>query len=270
MRRSHVIALLVFFVATGLVASMSPRRVQSAQAAFLNVLSPFLRTGSSLQMRVAKFTEDLKTLQEIERENAALLVENRTLKATNQLLRDLAEENKRLRHALDYRERSLFDLVPAQIVTRDATTWWHTVKINRGFEDGVDSEMAVLTEEGLVGKTTTVAKNLSVVLLLTDETCKVAANVEGTREQGILSGVRIADTLTPILELRFLSKDANLRPGQRVFSSGAGGVFPSGVLLGTIKNFKSSNLDGRAEVVPAVDLTSIRDVFIVRERKRSE
>lgn len=270
MKLSHIIALVVFLVAVGLVASLSPRRVQSAQAAFLNILSPFLKTGSGLQMQVAKFTEDLKTLQEIERENAQLLIENRNLKATNQLLRDLAEENKRLRRALDYRERSVFNLVPAQIVTRDATTWWNTVKINRGFDDGIDSDMAVLTEEGLVGKTMTVAKNLTVVLLLTDEICKVAASVEGTREQGILSGVRINDTLSPTLELRFLSKEANLRPGQRVFSSGAGGVFPPGILLGTVKSFKSSNLDGRAEVIPAVDMTSIRDVFIVRERKEGE
>ncbi len=270
MRRSHIIALVVFLVAAGVVASLSPRRVQSAQATFLNLLSPFLRTGSGLQMRIAKFTEDLQTLQQLEQQNAALLLENRNLKATNLLLRDLAEENKRLRRALDYRERSVFELVPAEIVTRDATTWWSTVKVNRGFQDGIDSEMAVLTEEGLVGKTTTVARNLSVVLLLTDETCKVAASVEGTREQGILSGMRINDTLSPTLELRFLSKEANLKPGQRVFSSGAGGVFPSGVLLGTVKSFQTSNLDGRAEVIPAVDLTSIRDVFIVKARKEGE
>ncbi len=270
MKRSHWIALVIFFLAVGILLSLSPRNAQSLQAAFLGLLSPFLKTGSGLQMQISKFTEDLQTLQEIERQNAELLIENRNLQATNQLLNDLAEENKRLRRALDYRSRSVFNLLPAQIVTRDSTSWWNTVKVNRGFKDGVDSEMAVLTEQGMVGKTTTVAANLSIVLLLSDETCSIAASVEGTREQGIVTGQRVNDSLNPTLMLKFLSKDARLREGQRVFSSGAGGVFPSGVLLGTIKSFEAGNLDGRAEVVPAVDLTSLRDVFVVIERKEGE
>ncbi len=270
MKRSHWISLAVFLLAVGILASLSPRNMQALQAAFLGMVSPFLKTGSGLQMQVTKFTEDLQTLQELEQENSELLVENRNLRATNQLLNDLAEENKRLRRALDYRARSVFNLLPAQIITRDSTTWWNTVKVNRGFKDGVDTEMAVLTDEGMVGKTTTVAANLSIVLLISDETCNIAASVEGTREQGIVTGQRVGDSLNPALILKFLSKDARLREGQRVFSSGAGGVFPSGVLLGTIKSFEAGNLDGRAEVVPAVDLTSLRDVFIVKARKEGQ
>lgn len=267
MRGIHIIALAVFLAAVVGVALLSPRNVQALQGAFFSMMAPFLKTGSSLQLQVEKFTRDLKTLRETEEENASLRIENRNLRATNQLLRDLAEENKRLRQALDYRERSVFDLVPAQIIARDSSTWWNTVKVNRGFRDGIEPEMAVLTERGMVGKTTTVARSVSIILLISDETCQIAASVEGTREQGILSGRRVVDTLSPLLELKFLSKDARLRPGQRVFSSGAGGVFPSGVLLGTVESFESGNLQGRAAVVPAVDLTSLRDVFIVRERK---
>ena len=98
----------------------------------------------------------LKTLEELESDNAALRVENRSLRATNEALRDVEHEVNRLRHALNYRERSLFKLVPAEVITRDAATWWRTVTINRGKEDGVEPEMPVLTDEGLIGKTTTV------------------------------------------------------------------------------------------------------------------
>lgn len=267
MKRGNIIAVVVFLVVVGLLVSLSPRRVQSLQGAFLNMLSPFLVSGSALQRKVNAFTEGVQTLRELEGENAELRVENRNLKATNQLLRDLAEENKRLRNALDYRERSIFTLVPARIISRDSTTWWSTVKVDRGFADGIEPEMAVLTEEGLVGKTTTVSRHVSVVVLISDETCKVAASVEGTREQGILSGMRVSQVASPLLDLRFLSKDAPLRQGQRVYSSGVGGVFPSGILLGTIRAFTPGELEGTATVVPAVDLTSLQDVFIVRERK---
>ena len=131
----------------------------------------------------------MKSLEELERENAALKVENRSLKATNQALRDVEHEVNRLRHALDYRERSrLSSSCPREIVARDSSTWWRTVTINRGKQDGIERDMPVVTEEGLVGKTTTVSDNISVVLLVSDENCRVAATVEGTREQGIVIG----------------------------------------------------------------------------------
>ncbi len=74
----------------------------------------------------------LKSLEELEKENQQLRVENRALNATNQALRDVEREVNRLRLALAYRERSVFKLVPAEIITRDASTWWRTVTINRG------------------------------------------------------------------------------------------------------------------------------------------
>jgi rod shape-determining protein MreC len=206
-------------------------------------------------------------LKELEKDNATLQLENRELKATNKALRDVEHEVNRLRRALNYRERSVFRLVPAEIVTRDSSTWWRTVTINRGKEDGVEGDMPVVTDEGLVGKTTTVSNNISVVLLISDENCKVAASVEGTREQGIVSGERVVGGLTPLLNLNFLSKQANLQPGQKAVTSGVGGVFPSGLLIGTVKSFRVRELDGQAQVNPGVDLSKLEDVFVVTGRK---
>lgn len=264
MKRWSIVAVLLFVMLTvGVLTLLSPRTVQTLQGSALGLLSPFLRSGSSLQTKITAFTEGLKSLQKLEAENASLKVENDTLKATNQLLRDLEDENARLRGSLGYRERSAFKLVPAQVVARDSSTWWQTVKIDRGFADGIEPEMPVLTDAGLVGKTTTVTKHLSVVLLISDETCRVAAAVQGTRHQGIVAGERIQSMEAPTLGMTFLSKDANLQPDQRVFSSGVGGVFPSGVLLGTVKEFVARDLDGKATLIPAVDLYRLSDVFVV-------
>ena len=171
--------------------------MERVQGAFLDFIAPFLKTGSSLQTKFLAIREGLKTLPQLEQQNAELLVQIKDLKATNQMLRDLAVENNKLRRALEYRERSLFKLVPSRIIARDATTWWNTVKIDKGFADGVASDMPVLTEDGLVGKTTTVAEHASTILLIADENCKVAANVEGSREQGIVEGERTSTTAIP-------------------------------------------------------------------------
>ena len=267
MNRTSIIALLIFGAILGYFLSFGSETTRKFQSAVYQWLAPLFTTGSGLQKQITSVRTQLKSLDELEHENSSLQVENRQLRATNQALRDVEHEVNRLRHALNYRERSVFKLVPAEVVTRDSSTWWHTVTINRGKEDKIDSDMPVVTDEGLVGKTTTVSNTIAVVLLVTDENCKVAASVEGTREQGIVSGERVTGGLTPMLDLNFLTKQANLQPGQKAYTSGVGGVFPSGLLIGAVKTFRVRELDGQAKLAPSVDLTHLEDVFVVTGRK---
>src|SRR6266508_6181713 len=230
MSRTNIIALLIFGAILGYFLSFGPAATQKFKTGVYQLLAPFFTGGSGLRKQLTSVRSGLKSLDQLERENANLQVENRELRATNQGLRDAENEVNRLRHALNYRERSVFKLIAAEVVTRDSSTWWRTVAINRGRRDGVETDVPVVTDEGLVGKTTTVSDSVSVVLLVSDENCKVAASVEGSREQGIVSGERVTAGLNPLLNLNFLSKQADLKPGQKVYTSGVGGVFPSGLL----------------------------------------
>lgn len=267
MNRSSIIALAVVGAILAYFLSFGAEGTRKIQAGFYKVISPFLSTGSGLKKQITSVSTGLKTLEELERDNAALKVDNRSLKATNQALRDVEHEVNRLRRALGYRERSVFRLVPAEVLTRDASTWWRTVTINRGKADGIEPDQPVVTDEGLVGKTATVGDNVSIVLLISDENCKVACTVEGTREQGIVSGERVTGSVSPMLDLNFLSKQANLQPGPKVYTSGVGGVFPSGLLVGVVQSFRVRELDGQARVTPAVDMSHLEDVFVVTGRK---
>jgi rod shape-determining protein MreC len=267
MKPMVLIPVAVFLVAVFGILAISPRTTQRIQSGALGLIAPFLGTGSTLQRRMTAFREGVKSLGSLEQENGTLRVENKELKAVNLMLRDLEQQNNKLRRALEYRERSVFKLIPARVVARDSSTWWNTVKINRGFAHGIEPDMSVLTEDGLVGKTTTVAKDMATVLLIADENCRVAVSVEGTREQGIVKGERASTGATPIIGLSFLSKNAGLQPGQKVFSSGVGGVFPSGVAIGSVKEFKVRALDGYASIIPAVDLATLEDVFVVAGKK---
>jgi len=267
MRGFTTFALVVFALAAGGLFALGPSGTQRTQTSFLGVIAPFLKTGSDLERKITAVRQGLKSLQELEDENKRLAVSNKELQAINQTLRDLESENNRLRRAMQYRERAAFQLVPARVIARDASSWWNTIKIDRGTADGLESDMPVLTESGLVGKTTTVAEHAATVILISDENCKVASSIEGTREQGIISGERASGSSQPALCMRFLSKTANLKPGQKVYSSGVGGVYPAGVFIGAIKEFRVRELDGYATLLPAVDLTTLEDVFVVLGRK---
>jgi len=267
MSRTSIIALLIFGAVLGYFLSFGPETTQKFKASVYQLLAPFLTGGSGIRKQITSVRTGLKSLDQLEHENAAVQVENRELRATNQGLRNVEHEVNRLRHALNYRERSVFKLIAAEIIARDSSTWWRTITINRGRRDGIETDMPVVTDLGLVGKTTTVSDSISVVLLVSDENCRLAASVEGSREQGIVSGERTTTGLTPLLNLNFLSKQADLKPGQKVYTSGVGGVFPSGLLVGVVKSYRVRELDGQAQLTPAVDLSHLEDVFVVTGRR---
>ncbi len=246
MSRTSIVALVLFVAGLGYLLSLGVGGTRKLQSSVYQYIAPFLSSGAGLQKQITSVRSNLKSLDDLQAENSSLRVENRSLKATNQALRDVEHEVNRLRHALNYRERAIFKLVPAEVITRDSSTWWRTVTVNRGKQDGIDSDMPVVTDEGLVGKTTTVSANITIVLLVSDENCRVAANVEGTREQGIVTGERVTGGVAPLLNLNFLSKQANLQPGQKAYTSGVGGVFPPGLLIGAVKEFRVRELDGQA------------------------
>jgi len=267
MSRTSIVTLVLFIAALGYLLSLGAGGTRKLQANVYQFLAPFLSSGSGIQKQITSVRSNLKSLDDLQGENNSLRVENRSLKATNQALRDVEHEVNRLRHALNYRERAVFKLVPAEVVARDSSTWWRTITINRGRRDGIETDMPVVTDLGLVGKTTTVSDSISVVLLVSDENCRLAASVEGSREQGIVSGERTTTGLTPLLNLNFLSKQADLKPGQKVYTSGVGGVFPSGLLVGLVKSYRVRELDGQAQLTPAVDLSHLEDVFVVTGRR---
>jgi rod shape-determining protein MreC len=267
-RRLFIISLIGFIVAAGFVLTMSPHNMRSVQSGFLGMISPFLKTGSSMEKKYRDFREGLKTLEQLEDENKRLTVSNKDLSATNQTLRGLETENNRLRNALGYKERATFKLVPGRIIARDAATWYNSVVIDRGGAEGITVDMPVLTEEGLVGKVSIVSDHSATVILISDETCKVAVSVENSREQGIVRGERTSSSSVPLISLTFLSKQANLQPGQKVFTSGIGGVFPPDVLIGAVREYKVRELDGYSTITPAVDLTTLEDVFVVVSNRK--
>lgn len=263
MTKINIALAVILLLAVVAFSLLFTGAMQGMQQGLLSIMSPFLKTGSAVQQGIGAMGEGLKTIDQLEADNRRLSTENMELRASNQILRDMELENNRLRGALDFRERSVFRLVAARVVTRDASTWWNTIKINRGFEDGVEAEATVITDIGIVGKTTTVSKNEAIVLLITDENCKIGAYVEGSREKGIVSGLRVQNTQDPELQMNFLSKSADLQPGQRIFSQGVGAVFPSGLLVGTVKSFRARELDGQAILTPAVDFSTLSDVFVI-------
>src|SRR5260370_7841379 len=118
MSRTSIIALLIFGAILGYFLSFGADTTRKLQASIYQMLAPFFTTGSGLQKQITSVRAGLKSLEELEKENASLRVDNRQVRATNSALRDVQHELNRLRLALTYPARSLSKLIPADIVTR--------------------------------------------------------------------------------------------------------------------------------------------------------
>lgn len=265
MKPLNLIALLLFLGGAIWAFTQSDRAVREVQELYFSAMAPFLKSGSRLETQARAFMDETRHSKELETELGVVRGEVGRLRIIESRYRDLERENAQLRHALDFKKATNFDVVAAQVIRRHPTTWWQTVDIDAGEERGIGTQLAVLSNEGLVGKIDRIYKdqNRSSVLLLTDEKCQVSARVEGSPEVGILSGQRGRFDGNPLLRLKFLSTDAALRPGQRVFTTGRGGIFQPNILLGTIESVEKGALDSEALVKPSVNFADLGTVFVV-------
>jgi rod shape-determining protein MreC len=265
MKPLNLIALLLFLGGAVWALTRSDRSVREIQNAYYAAMAPFLKSGSKLETRARAFLEETRHSKELETELEATREQLGRLRLIESRFRELEYENVQLRHALDFKKATKFDVVAARVIRRNPTTWWQTVEIDAGENRGIGLNLAVLSNEGLVGKIDRVYSGgeRSSVLLLTDEKCQVSARVEGSPEVGILSGQRGGFDGDPMLRLRFLSPNAAVRPGQRVFTTGRGGLFEPNILLGTIHSVEKGALDSEALVRPSVNFADLGAVFVV-------
>jgi rod shape-determining protein MreC len=263
MKPLNLIALLCFLGGATWALTRSDRSVRKIQYHYYSALLPILKSGSAIEEEARNFTREVQHSTELEAELELTRAELSKLRQIEQRFSDLETENTRLQDALEFKKNTPFTLIAARITRRQTTNWYKTMEINRGEESFIGNQNPVVTAEGLVGKIDLSGKEFATVILLTDEKCQVSAKIEGSPEVGILSGRRVDYGDPPMLTLRFLSKKANLKKGQRVFSNGRGGIIPANILLGTIESVEAGAQDSEALVRPAVNFNDLVTVFVI-------
>jgi rod shape-determining protein MreC len=201
-----------------------------------------------------------------------LLRQNETFRRENQQLKILllqaqehAKADARVREQLGRLKATPWKLKPANVLSRDPANWWRTISIDLGTRDGIRADLPVLTSEGLVGKISSVSFERSQVILLGDPNCRVSAIVENEkRDQGIV-GVAGRPFDGSLVQLEYLARSATIKPGQRVVSSGEGGVFPKGIPLGTIADTlpAESGMFLLAQVKLSANFSALEEVWVL-------
>jgi rod shape-determining protein MreC len=187
-----------------------------------------------------------KRLQDLEAERNRLLETDAT--------------NKRLQQLLDFREQFPAASITASIIASSASTWFQSCLINKGSAENVRKGMAVVTPLGVLGQVVSVAARSAKVLLITDANSGVDVVVQRTRSRGIVSGSLEGGTV-----IKYVKRSEEIQEGDRLVTSGLDGVFPKGILVGTVGKVRKqqAGLFQHVEVIPAVRAAQTEEVLVI-------
>jgi rod shape-determining protein MreC len=272
MRRFNLIALAAFIGALVWVFTFDSVATRTIQNRVSSIFAPFKRTGAGVQDAVTGANEEKRTPEQLRAINEKLAIENAELKIYRDEVQKLQAEVNRLSALLRFDQRTELALIPAKIIVRKTSAWYRGATIDKGFRHGVQDGSPIILPTGpegrasLVGRVARAGDNESEILFITDELCKVAGQVEGTTERGILEGVRVSTARRPELRLRYLAKDAAVQKNRRVYSWDDTNRFPPGLMLGTVVDFRPGDASSEAIVEPAVNLEDLPYVFVMEQK----
>ncbi|HEB12294.1 MAG TPA: rod shape-determining protein MreC, partial [Actinobacteria bacterium] len=261
-RRSIIViaAIIIGITATAYYRGQTQGLVNRSQEFLLAIVTP-------VQKGVNAAIDPFRGAGEYTSSHSRLVSDNRWLRADNKKLKlrvgrlkKYEKENGRLRVLAGFRRKTLFKTRGAHVVSRSSSSWRSQTTLDIGSNSGVKKGMPVITDKGLVGKTVSVLKNAALVQLINDRHSGIAVEVKRTGEIAVVEGA-----IDGSLKLRFLADDAIARTGDKIVTSGRGGLYPRGLLVGEIKTITKSAyaIERAISVKSAARLSQLSEVLVV-------
>lgn len=264
MRRILLIVLLALSLALTMAYAYegSGGPLHTVQSACGSLSAPFKFAGSSAASAAGGASSALEDATASEQTLSALREKNDELLALVAQDEEIRQENERLRGLLGMQETYGVSGVTAQVIGRGTDAWNQTVTINKGSADGVDTGLTVMAQNGVIGQVIATSNTTATVRLLTDPKSGAAALIQSSRAEGIVRG-----SLDGLLYLQNIDADVQVSVGDLVLTSGLGGSYVRGLLIGTIVKVEGSAGDAtRTIVVSPNDAAQVlEDVLVVKE-----
>ena len=257
--------IILVLAALLLMALQISGNLRPVTSAITQLTSPAQLSATGITESVSSFFESLTSLRTIQRDAAALAVRNLQLQAEIATLQEVEKENEALRAMLDFAQtRPRLELRGAQIVSRvigeESTNFLESILIDLGRQHGIEVGMPVVTDEGLVGRISDVTDTTAKVLLLNDPSSSASALLGESRLNGVVRGSTSGD-----LVMDFIPQGLTFTAGETVLTSGLGGRFPKGIVIGQVEEIETqaNAVFQKATVHPSVDFGSLELVLVI-------
>lgn len=253
-QRFAFLGLIALAFALMLLSKADTGALERARIAIVDALTPVVDVMGRPVEAAGQGIAAVNNLFVVHAENERLREENARLLQWLQTARRLELENATLRAQLNYVPNSQPRYVSARVVADTAGVFFHSVLINAGKRHYVHRGQAVMAQGAVVGRIAEVGNRSARVLLLTDLNSRIPVVVDSTGDRAIVVGDN-----SPWPRLSYLPGNSPVSPGDRVLTSGHGGVFPAGLMVGTVSEVSET----RITVQPAVDLARLTDALVL-------
>jgi rod shape-determining protein MreC len=225
----------------------------------LAIQAPILSASSAVTGSVRRFCYNYVWMVGARSENESLQEEVRKLSLLNSSYEQIRQENLRLRRLVSLSETLQNETLAARVIARTPSFLANVIYIDRGLQDGVHVDDAVVSGDGIVGRTVLVSQHQSQVQLITNPDASVGVILEHSRTPGVLRG-----TGDYLLDLNYISNTEPVAVGDMVLSSGLDGIFPKGLAVGKVMDSsKGKGVFRSIRVQPGADLTRLEEVLIL-------
>ncbi|MCX7748189.1 MAG: rod shape-determining protein MreC [Clostridia bacterium] len=265
-----ILVTVILFVVMGISASGNPHL--SWLSNIVNVVvSPVQKFFSSAGHKVEGSVDFFKDTKALKKENEELKKRIEKLEKENNELMVFKEKNEDFQKAFNIKNQfSNYDLLGANIIGKDLGNWFNVFTVDVGTNDGVSSNAPVVTGNGLVGRIMESGPISSKVVSIIDEGSSVSARISKTRGLVQVKGdIVLKDQ--GLCRVDYIEPGVDIAAGDNIETSGMGGVFPPGIIIGKVKEVRQANneLNRYAIIEPNVDFKRLEEVLVLRSKKSS-
>jgi rod shape-determining protein MreC len=229
----------------------------------VDLLAPFERGLIWAQNGSGNLWHNYIFLRGVRAENRQLKEQIEQMRLEQVRLSEDAAQAQRLQSLFAFKEQFIVKPLPAQVIGSSGSDFSRSIYIDKGSNDGVAQDMAVITVGGVVGKVLRVYPSTSLVLMINDQSSGVGAMLEKSRLQGVVRGTPNGELI-----LERVMSDEQVVPGETVLSSGGDQIFPKGLPLGTVNKVSpGKEMFLNIHVKPAADLSRVEEVLVVTEKQ---
>lgn len=253
-----IVASVVMMTVYGREGETGP--LHTLQSAVSGAVSPLRIVGGSIESATSTVGDTVDSITADQSTLSGLREYNEQLVQQYSQMEEYKQEAQRLQKLLDLKDTYQIEGTGARVIGRSSEAWSQTVIINKGSDDGVSTGQTVMGTSGVVGQIVSTSSHTATVRLLTDPQSGAAAMVQSSRAEGILRG-----SLVGLLYLEDLDADAEVNVGDVVVTSGLGGSYARGLIIGTVVKVDAQQGDTsrRAVVSPNDAISTLEDVLVV-------
>ena len=270
MRKSFIKKILLVAGTIIVIACLAQRTLFFESGALEYYSSYIVYPALIIQRYVAtpikSYFEKRKNVSDLEKQMQVLQQERDDLLAKNIELQGLISFAQDTQELVEFKQRYTISAVLAHVLVKNFSEQSHFFLIDRGSKSGVQKDMIVTYKDCLIGKIIEIYPYYSKVLLISDQSCKVAAYCAQSKASGIYQGCNEEWSAS----LNHISHLSTLEQGELILSSGDGLVFPRGFGLGKIKSFKTKDLFYEVMIEPLIDLHAITYCYVMQKGSHLE